>query len=103
MSARIPNVKYTTAIAARKKLYIAATPMKEAANDPGSLYAKIRRNPTIRSIMPIMTCNIVNIATLAGRLRADVKNANPSPKRAGRSLDKKPSHYYAETEIHQHS
>jgi hypothetical protein len=93
MSARIPNVKYTTAIGARKRLNITGTPMKEATNDTGILYAKNMRKPTIMSIMPIMMCNIVNIATLAGRLRADVKNATPNPKPAeDSSMDKKPSH-----------
>jgi hypothetical protein len=46
------------------------------------------------SIMPIMTCNIVSIVTLAGRLRAGVKNAIRSPKGAAMAVVKKPLQTY---------
>lgn len=94
MNARIPIEKYAIAIGTKKKLYATGTPMKDATEDPGCWYARNKRKPKMTSIMPIMTCNIVSIVTLAGRLRAGVKNAIRSPKAAAMAVVKKPSQTY---------
>jgi len=91
MNARIPSVKYAIAIGTKKKLYATETPMKDATEDPGCRYARNKRNPNMTSIMPTMTCNIVSIVTLAGRLRAGAKNAIRSSKAAAMAVVKKPS------------
>jgi hypothetical protein len=94
INARIPSVKYAIAIGTKKKLYATGTPMKDATKDPGCWYARNKRKPSMMSIMPIMTCNIVSIVALAGRLRAGVKNAIRSPKGGAIAVVKKPSQTY---------
>jgi hypothetical protein len=94
INARIPSVKYAIAIGTKKKLYATGTPMKDAAKDPGCWYVRNKRKPNMTSTMPTMTCNIVSIVTLAGRLRPGVQNAIRSPKAAAMAVVKKPLQTY---------
>jgi hypothetical protein len=95
INARIPNVKYASAIGTKKKLYAAGTPMKDAAKDPGCWYARNMRKPKTTSIMPIMTCNVASIVALAGRaVVAGVRNAIRNPETPAMVVVKKPSQTY---------